>query len=66
MAVEEFQPTKKPFLELTLQTKWIAPSERALKTVPENGIGNCVHICLRSLGALERCEIGKPSEKEFC
>ena len=56
LAVEEFQPTRKRFLKLTLRTKWITPSERALKTVPENGVGNCVHFCLRSLGALERCD----------
>ena len=60
MAVEEFQPTRKRFLKLTLRTKWITPSERALKTVPKNGVRNCVHFCLRSLGALERCEKPKP------
>ena len=37
--------------------KWITPSERASKSVPENGVGSCVHFCLRSLGLLERCEI---------
>ena len=50
MAVEEFQPTKKWFLKLTLQTKWITPSEKALKTVPENGVGSCVHIFRGNLG----------------
>ena len=56
MAIEKFQPMRKRFVKLTLWTKWITPSERALKTVPRNGFGNCVHFCLRSLGALERCE----------
>ena len=55
MAVEEFQPMRKWSLELTLQTKWITPSERALETVPENGVRSCVHFCLRLLGPLERC-----------
>ena len=55
MAVEEFQPMRKRFLKLTLRTKWITPSERTLKTVQENGVGSCVHFCLRSLGPLERC-----------
>ena len=32
MGVEEFQPTRKWFLKLTLLTKWITPCERALKT----------------------------------
>ena len=57
MAVEEFQPTRKWFLKLTLLTKWITPCERALKAVPENGVESCVHFCLRSLGPLERCEV---------
>ena len=56
MAVEEFQPTRKWFLKLTLRTKWIMPSERTLKTVPENGVGSCVHFCLRSIGLLGRCD----------
>ena len=53
MAVEEFQPTRKWFLMLTLGTKWIKPSERALKTVPKNDVGSCVHFCLRLLGFWE-------------
>ena len=55
MALEKIQPMRKWFLKLTLRTKWITPSERALKTVPDNGVGSCVHFCLRSLVALERC-----------
>ena len=50
MDVEEFQPTEKWFLKLTLQTKWITPSERALETVPKNGVRSCVPFHLRSLG----------------
>ena len=55
MAVEEFQPTRKWFLKLTLRTKWIMPGERALKTVPENGVRRFVHFCLRSLWPFEKC-----------
>ena len=58
-AVEQFQPTRKWLFKLTLRSKWIMPSGRALKSVPENGVGHCVHFCLRSLGALERCFIGR-------
>ena len=47
---------RKQFLKLTLQTKWITPSERALKTVLENDVRSCVHFCLRSLWHLERCD----------
>ena len=43
------------FVKLTLQSKWITPCERASKTVPENGVGNCVHLCLWPLEPLERC-----------
>ena len=53
----KFQPMRKRFLKLTLQTKWITPRERALKTVPQNDVGSCVHFCLRSLGLLERCDM---------
>ena len=53
--VEEFQPIEKLFLKLTLQTKWITPSERALVTMPKNGVRSCVPFHLRSLGPLERC-----------
>ena len=47
------------FLKLTLQTKWITPCERAWKNVLENGVGNCVHFCLRPLEPLERCVLLK-------
>ena len=46
---------RKWFLKLTLQTKWIIPSDRALKPVSENGVESCVHFCLRSLVPFERC-----------
>ena len=46
---------RKRFLKITLRTKRITLSERALKTVAENSVGSCVHFCLRSLGPLERC-----------
>ena len=47
--VEELQPMRKWFLDLTLRTKWITPCERAWKTVPQNVVASCVHFCLRSL-----------------
>ena len=28
----------------------MTPRERALKTVPKNDVGSCVHFCLRSIG----------------
>ena len=31
-------------IKLTLRTKWITPIESALETVPENGVGICVHF----------------------
>ena len=49
---------RKQFLKLTFRTKLIMPSERAWKTVPENGVASCVHFCFRSLGPLERCGMG--------
>ena len=43
------RPLLRCFLKLTLRTKWITPCERASKTVPENGVRNCVHFYLRPL-----------------
>ena len=65
MALEKFPPTGKWFLKLTLQKKWITPSERASKSVSENGVGSCVQFCLRSIGPLERCGLTK-SVRLFC
>ena len=42
---------------ITLQTNWMTPCERAWKTVPQNGVASCVHFCLRSLVRFERCAI---------
>ena len=50
------------FVKLTLRTKWIAPCERASKTVSENGVGNCVHFCLQPLEPFERCVISKEDQ----
>ena len=37
------------FLNLTLQTKWITPSERAWNTVPKNALGSCVQFCWKDV-----------------
>ena len=65
MDVEEFQPIEKGFLKLTLQTKGITPSERALETVPKNGVRSCVPFRVRSLGPLERCSTNAIVSKEL-
>ena len=73
MAVEKFLPMRKWIVKLTPRTKWITPSERALKTVHKNGVTTCVRFCLRSLGLLEKCEqrftfmlISVPIPRLFC
>ena len=43
LAVEKFQPMRKRFAKLTLQTKLITPSERAFKMVSKDGVISCVH-----------------------
>ena len=43
MAVREFLPVSKWFLELTLRAKQITP----WNTVPDNSVNNCVHFCLQ-------------------
>ena len=53
MAIEKFQPMRKRFVKLTLRTKCITPSKRTLKTMSKNGVGSCVHFCLRLLGFWE-------------
>ena len=51
------------FVKLTLRTKRIAPCERASKSVPVNGVRNCVHFCLLPLEPLERCDFAKECYK---
>ena len=53
--LKNFNQWRKWFLDLTLQTKWITPCERAWKTVPQNDVASCMHFCLRSLVPFERC-----------
>ena len=45
LAVEKFQPKRKQLFKLTHWTKRITPSQRAIKTVPKNYVGSCVHFC---------------------
>ena len=47
---------KRVFSKLTLGTKQSAPSARAHKTVPENGVLPWVPWCLRSQVRFKRCD----------
>ena len=48
------QPSISRFKELTLWKKRITLCVEE-KNVPKNGVGDCVHFCLRPLVLLERC-----------
>ena len=45
------------FLKPTLWTKWITPCESAWKTVPDNGVGNCVRFYCSHLSLLKDVKV---------
>lgn len=55
MAVKEFQPVRRWFLELTPQQNWPHHVKGSAKRT-ENSISSCVPFCLRSLRHFERCD----------
>ena len=59
--MEEIEPIKKWFLELTLGTKRTTPHARAQKSMPEKSAFSWVPFCLRSQVCFERCDYLKGS-----
>ena len=57
MAVEKISTNEKVVGQANTTNKMDHTNSKSIKTVPKNGVGSCVHFCLRSLGHLERCAL---------